>query len=318
MPDFIEILRCPSTQRDLQWGGGDALVAAGGGPANRYLDGVARLLPASSGALDAEAVGETQDFYEESGWQADNQGLLGETKAFVDTRSASLEYTRKCIARLGKYFSKGGKYLLDAGCGALPHDELLAYGANFEQRICVDLSASALRAARAKLGDRGVYVQGDITNLPLKTGSVDAVTCNHVIYQLPAELQAAAMLEIWRVLKPGGVAVVVSLWQYAPLVPRLETLAKLVAFKPAGAERDDGYDAHTELVHNPQSRPAFQAHPWPFRYRIDSFRLVDNHFMRRLSDDWRGALFLKGLFALQQVASGFCGLYGAMPAIIIL
>lgn len=33
--------------------------------------------------------------------------------------------------------------------------------------------------------------------------------CYHVIYQLPPELQAKAFSEIWRVLKPGGVAVVV-------------------------------------------------------------------------------------------------------------
>ena len=316
MADFVEILRCPSTRRDLRWGGEDALIAAEAGPSYLYLDGVARLLPAGAGALDTEAVGETQDFYDASGWQADEQGFHGETKAFVDIRSASLEYTRKCIARLARHF-KGGEYLLDAGCGALPHDELLAYGANYGKRVCVDLSAAALRAARAKLGDRGVYLQGDLTNLPLKTGSVDAVTCNHVIYQIPAELQNAALLELWRVLKPGGVAVVVSLWHYAPLVPRLETLARLLARKSANDTRADPHDSHTELVHSPQQRPVFEAHDWPFRYRFDSFRLVDNHFMRRLSDDWRGGAFLNALFALQQMAPGFCGKYGAMPAIII-
>ena len=120
-----------------------------------------------------------------------------------------LSFSRKCIRRLNTHFQRGGRFLLDAGSGPIAHEEYLEFGTNFERRVCVDLSAEALRVARSKLGARGVYLQADLTNLPIQTGSIDAVTCNHVIYQIPENQQAAVFKELWRVLKPGGVAVIV-------------------------------------------------------------------------------------------------------------
>ena len=99
--------------------------------------------------------------------------------------------------------------MLDVGSGPIPYKELLRYSDKFEKRVCVDLSVNGLWGAKQNLGDRGIYLQGDITKLPLKTGSMDAISCNHVIYQIQPEHQIAAWLELWRVLKPGGVAVVV-------------------------------------------------------------------------------------------------------------
>ena len=84
-----------------------------------------------------------------------------------------------------RYFSKGGRYILDAGSGPLIDEAVVAFGDRFERFICTDLSTRALSAARAKLGERGIYLKSDITNLPIEDGVVDAITCNHVIYQLP-------------------------------------------------------------------------------------------------------------------------------------
>jgi SAM-dependent methyltransferase len=313
---YTEILRCPVTHQALRQTDDGALATEAG---TRYpvRDGVARLLP---GGGDNENIGESvQTFYDEEGWQTDDDGLYGDTRAFVDTRGAMLEFTRKCITRLNRHFRKGGKYLLDAGSGPIAHNELLAYGDAFEKRVCVDLSAEALRHARKKLGDRGVYLQGDLAKLPLKDNSIDAVTCNHVLYQLPEALQIDAVREMWRVLKPGGVAVVIYIWwPYAPLAYRLEQVAKRLGWKNRAPLAQAPSSEETGVRHEPHERSWFEAQDWPFRYSYDTFRVVDNPFMRRyISDDWTGRLFVNAMFALQSAAPSYCGKHGAFPAILI-
>ncbi len=311
---LLRILRCPETHQSMRLVS-NAEIAAAGGPVYSVRDSIARFLPAE--AADDAPSSSIRRFYEADGWSRDEKGLFSDTKAFVDTRAASLEYTRKCISRLNKHFRRGGRYLLDAGSGAIPHDELLQYGDAFERRVCVDLSVPALYEAQTKLGDRGLYVQGDLTNLPIATGSMDAVTCNHVIYQIPAERQAAAFIELWRVLKPGGIAVVVYWWPYSPLAARLEKLTKLLGMHAATDPLANDHQ-RPSLYHHCHSYAWFRQQQWPFRYRIESFRLVDNPFMRRfVSEDWRGQVLLNALYAAQIMAPGFCGRYGAIPTIVI-
>jgi hypothetical protein len=73
-----------------------------------------------------------------------------------------------------------------------------------------------------------------------------------------------------------------------------------------------------DLYHHPHSLSWFKTQNWPFRYRIDTFRIVTNGFLRTyVSDDWRGRAFLKAVFALQVLAPDYCGKHGAMPAIVI-
>jgi SAM-dependent methyltransferase len=315
--EFVQVLRCPVTHDALRWNGDGALTTPGG-VKYPYHNGVACLLPevGTQGTAQSTSI---HEFYQDKGWEADDEGLFADTKAFVDTRPASLNYTRKCIARLARHFRKGGKYLLDAGSGPIPHDALLSYGDRFEKRVCLDLSAQALRRARDKLGDRGVYLQGDLTKLPLQDDSMDAITCNHVIYQLPEERQQIeAFRELWRVLKPGGVAVVVYWWwPYAPLAHRMERLAARLGWD-AGPDALDGGEQGPKLVHEARERSWFEAQDWPFRYAYDSFRVVDNPFMRRyVPGNWRGSMFLQALFLMQVAAPKFCGRHGAIPAVLI-
>ncbi len=315
MADFVEVLRCPASHRNLRLAD-DGFLTTEDGTRYPYREGVACLLPlADDRASENDSI---REFYQNEGWETDEHGFYSDTKAFVDTRAASIDFTRKCIARLARRFRKGGKYLLDAGSGPIAHDELLAYGDAFEQRICIDLSAQALRVARSKLGERGVYLQGDLTNLPLRDNSMDAITCNHVIYQLPDAQQSVALRELWRVLKPGGLAVVVYWWwPYAPLAFRIEQFAKGMGWD-RGVEALTNDAAKPNLLHRPHERSWFEAQDWPFRYGYDTFRVVDNPFMRRyVPDDWRGGLFLNALFVLQCAAPSYCGKHGAIPAILI-
>lgn len=313
--DLTEILQCPSTGAELHWSA-DGNLATADGQTYTVMDGIAGLLPRNGGDEGAAVNDSVREFYETKGWVADDKGVFAETKAFSDTRSLSREFTDRCIRRMGRHFKKGGKYLLDAGSGPIPYEELMRYGDKFDKRVCVDLSVKGLWAAKQKLGDRGIYLQGDMTRLPLKTGSMDAVTCNHVIYQIPEEHQVAAWLELWRVLKPGGTAVVVYFSPNPRLSWRLEKAAKML-FGDLSAKRGPSQWVD-ELPHNVMPLSWFAERKWPFTYKLDSFRPVSQGFMRdRLPSDWRGRAFLNVLYAIQSAAPEFCGKYGQVPAFII-
>jgi uncharacterized protein YbaR (Trm112 family) len=159
--------------------------------------------------LETESV---MRYYDEIGWIPNKDGILEDVGRFEDLRPVSREYIHGCHLRVGKHIPGRGKYLLDVASGPVPYPEYVAYSEGYDNRICVDISIAALRAAKGKLGHKGIYIQGDITNLPLKNGSVNAFVSLHTIYHVPEEKQAAAFKELERVLKNGSTGVVVYSW----------------------------------------------------------------------------------------------------------
>ena len=313
-----DLLECPVTRRELHLTPHG--LAAEGGPTHPVEDGIQCFLPET---LRAEAREEddsrgVRDFYQNEGWEKGEDGLYADSRSFVDMRPVAREFESECIDRIGRYFQTGGKYLLDAGSGPIPHDRLLKYGDKFEKRVCVDLSVAGLRQAREKLGDRGVYLQADVSSLPIRSDSVDAITCNHVLYQIPADLQRKAFLELWRVLKPGGVAVIVYWWPETPLTGYLGKAAKLTRLLTGMRGHAAHHGSWPQLYHHAHSLDWFRAQGWPFKYEFDTLRVVSNGFtLHHVSDDWRGRMFMRAVMALQRIAPGYCGRRGLMPAIVI-
>jgi len=85
----------------------------------------------------------------------------------------------------------------------------------YEVRICVNLSFRALVQARANLkGQQGLFICGDLTSLPLADGVCDAVLSQHTLYHVPASQQEAAVLELYRVAKPGATVGIAYNWFY--------------------------------------------------------------------------------------------------------
>lgn len=56
-----------------------------------------------------------------------------------------------------------------------------------------------------------VLVRADVGRLPFDSGTFDLVYCSHVLEHIPDD--RAAMQELWRVLRPGGIAIILTpLW----------------------------------------------------------------------------------------------------------
>lgn len=127
---------------------------------------------------------------------------------------------------MNKYLKTGGKYILDMGSGPIQYPEYLSYSNGFKYRICVDISFLGLKETRKKLGDKGIYLQADITNLPLIDNLVDAVASLHTLYHVPEDEQDLALQEIYRVLLPGSSAVVVYSWGSHSFIRQLNAKKK--------------------------------------------------------------------------------------------
>jgi len=142
-------------------------------------------------------------FYDQVGWQKEADGMY-QNAQYEDLRPVSAEYIARAHARVARYLPKHGRYLLDAGSGPVQYEAYLAYSAGFERRVCLDLSFVALQEARAKLGEHGFYVVGDIAQLPFKPEAFDGIVSLHTIHHLPVEEKADCYLGLCiAALAPG-------------------------------------------------------------------------------------------------------------------
>ena len=110
-------------------------------------------------------------------------------------------------ARLDRLELKPGDRLLDLGCGEGRHVHGVHVIGGIDV-VGVDLHEPSLDKARAGLamlpasGADTVLMTGDAYRLPFPDGSFDAVICSEVLEHLHD--YSAALVEIARVLKPGG------------------------------------------------------------------------------------------------------------------
>ncbi len=111
-------------------------------------------------------------------------------------------------------FSKGS-YFLDLGCGNGRNSVHLAKEGM--RVVGCDFSKALLEIAQNKFEwnqvlDRTQVVRGDISSLPTKNGTFDAVLYIATIHHLPlSEERLASLMEVKRILKQGGRALI-SAW----------------------------------------------------------------------------------------------------------
>ncbi|MCS7102604.1 MAG: class I SAM-dependent methyltransferase [Candidatus Korarchaeum sp.] len=103
--------------------------------------------------------------------------------------------------------------VLDLGCGTGRHSYYLMRK-GFEV-VCADLSWEMLKFASKRFS--GERVQCDAAFLPFRDGSFSTVLYVATLHHLRGELRLRSLIEVRRVLKEGGIAII-SVW--ALLQPR--------------------------------------------------------------------------------------------------
>lgn len=108
----------------------------------------------------------------------------------------------------------GGAFrLLDVGCGTGTLITLLAAWPQAELLVGLDYSPTMARfvgekVAASPYGEKMQAVVGDSEHLPFADGAFDAVTCCNSFHHYPH--QAAVVREFRRVLRPGGLLILVD------------------------------------------------------------------------------------------------------------
>ena len=91
--------------------------------------------------------------------------------------------------------------ILDAGCGQ--GTPVLRRVTERATAVGLDVSGGQLELAAETVPDAAL-VQGDLTELPMREGTFDAVVAFHSIIHVPLEAHRTVIDEFARVLRPGG------------------------------------------------------------------------------------------------------------------
>jgi ubiquinone/menaquinone biosynthesis C-methylase UbiE len=277
-----------------------------------------------------------QEFYNSVGWKQIGEGVYQNAR-YEDLRPVSMDYIHRCHLRVARFLPAGGTYLLDAGSGPIQYPEYLQYSKGYRYRVCLDISILALKEARSRLGDRGLYVVADIAHLPFTRDTFDGIVSLHTIHHLPPNEHKAAFFGLHQLLKPGGSCVVVYTWgEHSPLMRFMELpMDWMGRFKPWVKQRlGSGRDAiqseenlkseALELVRTPGTFTYKHDYKWIKKnlkklpgLDIRVWRTVSTKFLRTfVHRKVFGSFWLRILYRLEEIAPKFFGRIGQYPMIL--
>ena len=282
-----------------------------------------------------------REFYDQVGWQMD--GEVGYQNAqYEDLRPVSQDYIHRCHLRINRHIAKTGDYLLDAGSGPVQYSEYLTYSEGYHARVCMDISIVALREARKRLGEKGLYVVGDIAHLPFKSGVFDGIVSLHTIHHVPMEDKLPAYEELYRTLKPGRNMAVVNGWTNAPLMVQMSGFMQFMrrargwwlrnvkkqappppipdneaAEAPNAADKRQTHPAGT-FVQKLSAEWLVQALAGRMDFEIYVWRSVNTAFLRSvIHPGWGGRFWLKVIYAMEEVFPRWLGRIGQYPLVVV-
>jgi ubiquinone/menaquinone biosynthesis C-methylase UbiE len=271
------------------------------------------------------------NFYNKVGWKVENDGFYQNAR-YEDLRSVSREYIHKCHLRVNRYLAPTGKFLLDAGSGPVQWPEYLTYSQGFQYRLCLDTSIVALKEARKRLGEKGLYVVSDVASLPFTADVFDGLVSLHTLHHIPLEEQPAAYEGFVRVLKPGRSGVVVNAWVSPQLVKKMQPLVLFMDRVNGFLNRGKKLKASTNPLSNESQKQeltgTFTLHITPewlkerltgkVDFQIRVWRSVSVRFLRSVIQPWLlGKLWLRLLFWLEDRYPVYYGENGQYPLIVI-
>jgi ubiquinone/menaquinone biosynthesis C-methylase UbiE len=265
---------------------------------------------------------QVREFYDQIGWSQAGDGLYQNAR-YEDLRPVSHEYIHKCHMRVKRHLAPSGDILLDAGSGPVQWPEYLTYSEDYNYRLCADISITALKEARNRLGDKGLFVVADIANLPFKPEVFDGLVSMHTIHHLPLLEHKRSYSELARVLKPGKNGAVINGWHNPLLMNMAEpfiALGRFLTGRPVKKKKDwsskeDQSGTFVEKMTPPWLKNElkdvvkFEIHPW---------RSLSPRFMRWfVRPQLGGKVFLRLLFWLEETFPRFFGENGQYPLIVI-
>jgi hypothetical protein len=201
----------------------------------------------------------------------------------------------------------------------------------------LDISILALREARERVGNHGMYVQGDIANLPFKSDAFEGVISLHTIHHLPEDEHKSAFGDLLRTLKPSGKAAVVYSWGiHSPLMklfngPISWTMRILRSLRERREDDSTGSDLQDS---EGEDTASLVSRPGTFTFKHDYYwikselkdlpgleirvwRTVSTAFMRAfIHRKLLGRVWLRLLFAFEEMMPKTLGRFGQYPLIL--
>ena len=265
---------------------------------------------------------QVREFYDQIGWSQAGDGLYQNAR-YEDLRPVSRDYIYQCHMRVKRHLAPKGDILLDAGSGPVQWPEYLTYSENYRYRLCADISITALKEARTRLGDKGLFVVADIADLPFKPDVFDGIVSMHTIHHLPLNEHKRAYLELHRVLRIGKCAVIVNGW-HNPLLMRIAEpfigLARRLSGRSAKKKKDwtSEEDQAGTFVEKMTPRWLKNELNGTLRFEIFPWRSLSPRFMRWfVRPQFGGKAYLRLVYWLEERFPRFFGENGQYPLIVI-
>ena len=156
--------------------------------------------------------------HQTGGWLTEGSAKLYDQQVEVLFTGAAAAMRRRglgpIVQRLKALRAAGGDNrpsLLDVGCGTGAFLAEIRDNAPDAELIGLDLSPAYLTHADAAHPGAGIdWLEGNAEAIPLPDGSVDVVTSVYLFHELPRPVRDKVMAEMVRVLRPGGLLVLVD------------------------------------------------------------------------------------------------------------
>lgn len=180
-----------------------------------------------------ESVASAPDYLKRN-YHFQTDGYFSEESAsFYDTQVEMLfagtaaPMRRIALEAIVKHKGKSGLKILEVAAGNGVFSRNLAQTFTESEILVTDVSPDYLEWARARLHPfKNVeLIQADACKLPCASASIDVVVSVFLFHELPIEAREQAILEAKRVLKPGGLLVILDSLQTGD-VPEFNSLLK--------------------------------------------------------------------------------------------
>lgn len=162
--------------------------------------------------------------YQTDGYLSDHSARIYDHQVEVLFYGAADAMRRQCLVPLARFLrdeAAAGRgiarqRLLDVACGT---GSFLTFVKDNYPRLPVtalDLSPYYLAETRRRLApwSRTAFLHGDAASLPVADGGIDIVTCIYLFHELPETVRDRVVHELARVLRPGGICILMDALQF--------------------------------------------------------------------------------------------------------